>query len=317
MAPPESAMIVSAVGAFFNILRFTVDLISVAAKAEDKKEKIMLDESSLRSSKSSNLSENKKQGKDSNSDAVPLVSSGAASGTVEDGSVTEEDKVVRSPAEKTLSFISVLFQTAILIFFVTTTVLMGRESSTASISNAVYSAIPLGASSIGTFFGLWVSIRDYKRTRFSSVQRLFYVFSTCITMLGSITLIASPPQNLDGPTGIDYIVMACLIGYFILAFIESKVFVDPYATHTDNPAKKAHLGKALIIILKPYFWPDETASSAFLNRTRAVLTWVCVAGSKACTLASPIFLGKQTNNDIFSHARFFLRLNLFQITTTF
>ncbi|EEC49169.1 predicted protein, partial [Phaeodactylum tricornutum CCAP 1055/1] len=47
-------------------------------------------------------------------------------------------------------------------------------------------------------------------------------------------------------------------------------------------------------LLKPYFWPDATGPSdqtAFWNRIRAIATWICVFGSKACGLVSPLFLG--------------------------
>lgn len=57
--------------------------------------------------------------------------------------------------------------------------------------------------------------------------------------------------------------------------------------------KKARLSfKSLALMLKPYFWPDKTSSSAMLNRTLAVLTWVCVVGSKISSLSSPIILGR-------------------------
>jgi len=57
--------------------------------------------------------------------------------------------------------------------------------------------------------------------------------------------------------------------------------------------KKARLSfKSLALMLKPYFWPDKTSSSAMLNRTLAVLTWVCVVGSKLSSLSSPIILGR-------------------------
>jgi ABC-type transport system involved in Fe-S cluster assembly fused permease/ATPase subunit len=55
--------------------------------------------------------------------------------------------------------------------------------------------------------------------------------------------------------------------------------------------------KAIFTLLKPYFWPDATTSNddststAYMNRFRAVATWFCVIGSKACNLSSPLLLG--------------------------
>mmetsp|Transcript_16120 Transcript_16120/g.34837 ORF Transcript_16120/g.34837 Transcript_16120/m.34837 type:complete len:879 (-) Transcript_16120:38-2674(-) len=49
-------------------------------------------------------------------------------------------------------------------------------------------------------------------------------------------------------------------------------------------------------VLKPYFWPSTgTWREVTMNRVRASLTWVFVALSKVCTLISPMFLAKATN----------------------
>lgn len=45
------------------------------------------------------------------------------------------------------------------------------------------------------------------------------------------------------------------------------------------------------MLLKPYFWPDATDTTASMNRIRAILTWVSVILSKVCNLVSPILLG--------------------------
>jgi len=312
IAAPESAMVVSFVGAFFNVLRFAVDVITVAAKSEDKKEqeKELLDKSDhssssgfnksavvfdgrLSTTRLSTLRKSKKQPRNENVVAnTTNDANGNGTDSDEEGG-SAEIEIERSPAEKMVSFLSVLFQLAGFIFFLVMTVLNATGNSSDPINDACYSAIPLGASSVGLLFGLWVAIRDYKRQRFASAQRLFYVISTGITMLGNIVLVADPPDTTKGSTSVDYIVMACLIVYFFLSLIETQVFQFPKSKDSaETTEKKAHLGNALLLILKPYFWPDATSSSAFLNRTRAILTWVCVIGSKACSLTSPIFLGK-------------------------
>ena len=296
-------MIVSFIGAFFNILRFAIDIVAVAAKAEDKKEKKLLDKStssreSLRNSTKvfdGRLSTNKfSLRRKSINRNVAENNANEESTDVEEAEA--EVQIERTPLEKLLSVASLSFQLCAFIFFLVMTIFIAKgDTKYDSINDAVYSAIPLGASTVGVFFGLWVSIRDYNRMRFSFAQRLCFVFSTAITMLGCIVLVSSPPSTSAGSTAIDYIVMACLIAYFILALVESKIFRYPseMVVHDEEKSnKKAHLGRAILLILKPYFWPDATASSALLNRTRAICTWVCVAGAKGCSLASPLFLGK-------------------------
>lgn len=303
MAAPQSAMVVAFIGAFFNILRFAIDIVKVAAKSEEKKEKDLLDSSQSSSGDTSNPSgnENASINRFSISRLSSLRSKRTLGATRNDSSIVDESgeglqesKVERSPVENLLSFASTLFQLTAFIFFLVMTILMAKKSSSTagSITNAVYSEIPLGASTVGMFFGSWLAIRDYGRQRFSSLQRMLYVVSSGITMLGSIILIVNPPDNSGGSTTIDYIVMSVLIAYFLLAIVESKVFQSTIVILVGGPVKKAHLGKGLLIILKPYFWPGKSATSACLNRTRAIMTWFCVMGAKGCSLTSPIFLGR-------------------------
>ena len=101
-------------------------------------------------------------------------------------------------------------------------------------------------------------------------------------MLGCVALIAMP--TADGvaaarPTSVDYATLACLIVYAALAITEGRVCRHPKFVVREG--KKVKLNrKALLLILKPYFWPDATATSATLNRVRAITTWVCVVSSK-------------------------------------
>jgi ABC-type transport system involved in Fe-S cluster assembly, permease and ATPase components len=339
----ESAMVVSFVGAFFNILRFAIDVVTVAAKTEDKKEKELLDGSvGSKGSPSSNVASKgpyssngkvritglsllKPKGK-TESESLVNNAPGDNRNDEEGGSrmsTTQEEE--RSYSEKMLSFASCVFQLACFAFFLTMTILVATRTSASddddAIFDTVYHAIPLGASTVGVFFGFWMSLRDYKRERFSFPQRLCFVLSTTITMLGCIVIVASPPVASNGPTVIDYVVMSCMIVYWLLAVVESKIFAYPMEKSKEESTKKAHLGRALLLILKPYFWPDATASSALLNRTRAILTWVCVGGSKACSLASPIFLGRASTAlaqyDYAECARNAIFYSVFQFSSTF
>jgi len=348
---PESVTIVSFVGAFFNILRFAIDIVTIAAKTEDKKEKELLDGSvgSKTSPPASNVaskgkysSSNKNvkitglsllKGKEkAESEALVVNNESNKMSEInrtdtnridEEGGSRLSTQEGRNPGEKMLSFASSVFQLALFAFLVTMTVLVATRNSSSnhSIFDTIYNAIPLGASTVGAFFGFWMSLRDYKRGRFSFAQRLCFVLSTTITMLGCIVIVASPPETSNGSTVIDYVVMSCMILYWLLAVLESKIFPYPIEQSKEESTKKAHLGRALLLILKPYFWPDATASSAFLNRTRAILTWVCVVGSKACSLASPIFIGRaSTALAQFQYAdcaRNAIIFSVFQFSSTF
>ncbi len=46
--------------------------------------------------------------------------------------------------------------------------------------------------------------------------------------------------------------------------------------------------------LSCYVWPNAATGSACRNRTMAFLTYICVAAAKACSLISPILIGKAT-----------------------
>ena len=62
------------------------------------------------------------------------------------------------------------------------------------------------------------------------------------------------------------------------------------ASSSPKP-KKGLTIRSLLMLLKPYFWPSATATSASLNRFRAVMTWVFVVLSKVCSVYAPIPLG--------------------------
>lgn len=51
----------------------------------------------------------------------------------------------------------------------------------------------------------------------------------------------------------------------------------------------------LLVVLRPYFWPDEGTDGAFINRVRSSATWLMVAFSKTSNLISPYFLAAATN----------------------
>jgi len=51
----------------------------------------------------------------------------------------------------------------------------------------------------------------------------------------------------------------------------------------------------LMSVLRPYFWP-KSGKNALVHRIRAAATWFFVGLSKACSVASPVFLASATND---------------------
>lgn len=129
------------------------------------------------------------------------------------------------------------------------------------------------------FLGSLLVIQDFQRSRFGAVQRFFNTLTAVILWAGSTV---SDEAAWVLPT-----LLFCYILFTILEACATR-----YPTASRRPSGKPALsGRAVLVLLKPYFWPDATDSSAIVNRVRAILTWVCVILSKVANLSSPIFLG--------------------------
>jgi hypothetical protein len=87
-----------------------------------------------------------------------------------------------------------------------------------------------------------------------------------------ITSVAS-----TAPTVVDYVTIAILALNAVVSILESKFYPYPPARSHDKEEKAKLSRKALMTILKPYFWPDATASSATMNRIRALLYYLFVS----------------------------------------
>ena len=210
-----------------------------------------------------------------------------------DGLASEEEPKVG--LEKHMPAISAAVHVTAFIYLLVACILSALPSSpSAPYRDAVYSAIPLGCSAVAVFVGLVLNVRDYARHRFTSFQRLMYSFSALILLVGCIVLLAWPASDgteSRSPTSADWATLAVLVVYAALALVEGKVC--RYPVPKTKGEKKASLSKrAILVTLKPYFWPDATATSAFTNRLRAAMTWVCVGSAKACNLTAPILLGR-------------------------
>lgn len=311
---PDSVLVISVIAAFFSVFRFAVNLVSLATNtAEEIEQQTNATSSSLDESRSSTKSRSslrqgttKKNKQESNGNTSTSnanfrpISVNDLAGIEGDEQGEGEDVQLLSKGQVMLSYASLVIQLLFFIYFVTMTVLVSTSTASSSselIQNVIYNGIPLGAAAVGTFFNLLTSKLDQQRKFFSSLQRLFYILYTLITTLGIIVYIATTKAT-PPPSILDYVTLGIFLVYTILAFIENKVFPSTTdlqsSTNNDStPRKKKHLGRSLLKILKPYFWPKATPNaSATLNRTRAIMTWVCVVSSRTCQVISPIYLGK-------------------------
>jgi ATP-binding cassette, subfamily B, heavy metal transporter len=66
-------------------------------------------------------------------------------------------------------------------------------------------------------------------------------------------------------------------------------------TGDEKSSSKTLTLKELMLVLGPFFWPNEGTDGALVNRIRSAMTWMMVALSKSCSLVSPLFLSAGTN----------------------
>jgi len=206
-----------------------------------------------------------------------------------------DEQVPKGAIEAMIPITSLIVHLVLFAYFLSATILTATSTveSRPEFANAVYDEVPLGCATVAVFIGTLMNLRDFHRKRFGSLQRGLYSISALILLVGCIILIVLPsPDGVTvSPTRVDFGTISCLAIYAVLAIIEGRVCQYPEVKTKEG--KKAKLTKrALLTILKPYFWPDATASSALINRVRAITTWLCVVSSKACSLYAPILLGK-------------------------
>lgn len=310
-AVPQSAIVAAGVGATFQIFRVASDLIYAASqhadieekKAEaEKKRNGNIESKSKRQSSvyyfnerlSTTLFGKKTNRSTNNKESIKLESNLDSS-----NSTTDKDEPIpktelvdveflssKSPAERFLPFIGFVVHVCLLIYFVTMFVLNLVDIH---FSGLVYSAYPLGCCAVALLINVIMDLRDWIRIRFSVLQRSLNFFTIITLFLGSLSLILTSRHRV---MIMDYVSLGCLAVYLIYSVIEIRCYQYPPSKVSVEGKKAVLCRKALLIILKPYFWPDATANSALLNRTRAMLTWFCVSGAKACNLIAPIFIGK-------------------------
>jgi hypothetical protein len=143
--------------------------------------------------------------------------------------------------------------------------------------------------------GAWLTVRDLERRRLGYVARVAYLFSALLLWLPQCLAYSRrrPYSNMDEEIVVNVTGLYCLLAVMEVCFLDFPLSPGRMGPDKTQPYKKKRLSRsAILTLLKPYFWPDETSDSATINRLRAILTWVCVLLSKACNLMAPMAIGR-------------------------
>jgi len=159
-------------------------------------------------------------------------------------------------------------------------------------SKIEYDARVLGCDAFAIFCSFVMNMRDINREKFSFTQRVLYILSALCLILSFLYTSHSSSQDEEKLNAIDFLTFLALMSYLSLSISESVLLKYPEEDATIEGKKVALSSQAILILLKPYIWPDATSSSATVNRVRAILTWVCVVFSKICNLCAPMMIGR-------------------------
>jgi ABC-type multidrug transport system fused ATPase/permease subunit len=311
MSSKETWILVSGIAATLQLCRLSFDLISTAsqkdAKVSERLETATREElrESIKSSSRFSFLTRKRSSKHETQQSLqpqnhlPQASIAESSSPVLTLGKDEESMPMDGESRRTLYrneqmviYASLIGNASLLVYFFVACLLQGLQENSGSLS----STTALGCLTASFFLSTVMCIRDWKRERFSNVQRVLYSLSALLLALGIIFRVALWKKNHDGSESLgalDIASLVILVLYAAFVLVECKVIPPLHLFLKDHNAKKARLSyRKVLRVLKPYFWPDATASSATLNRIRALSTWACVVSAKACSLTAPIFLGK-------------------------
>jgi hypothetical protein len=283
-----------------QFLRLSIDLVQAASAAPSSSGSPSASVAASKNQSSSSLDDPKNDKDGSNeastvSTALKVDNGGAA--TAGYGSMTKTDEesqplVNGGPAvegSSPLSFLASHHQIILACQIVMAVILL------------LFATLGLGVAAGGSSaraFTLWaavwtsveavMSLRDASRARYGIFQRILRWLTAVLLGLSATS------------TKLPYLTMILVVLVFVLAVYDDSYSVkqrQPTSAHTEasSPAAGESGGKlsrqAMLILLKPYVWPDATTNTAFWNRVRAIATWVCVILSKVCNLTSPLMLG--------------------------
>ena len=283
----NATILAAGIGATLQLFRFSFDLITTASQKSKAADKNIEESKNTKNDGEANGELPRRStiffnGRFSMTFKKPLEGHESDQGLSDfESPGTEEQEKDKKPPMP-LIYSSTLSYLLLGIYFLVACILSGIGKV-----SVLYSDILPGCSAVACLVAFLINVRDPMRTRFSTLQRSLHLCSALILLLAIITLFALDASKL---AVMDIISLVATILFALCALLEFKFIPCP-----QKAGKKARLTtKAIITVLKPYFWPDATATSATLNRIRALSTWFCVSASKACSLTGPIFLGRAT-----------------------
>jgi len=209
--------------------------------------------------------------------------------------LTDESSSLMELLHSVRKFPVFAFGCDILVFlYLLVACIMSAISTSGIFYETTYDPISLGAATVTVFVGIVMHYRDKERKRFNRLQRFLGSVSALILVLGAFVAMMSVQRSewkyAGFPDSVDLITLVLLLLFAAVFISEARFYPYP---RTPEGVKVGISLAAIVIILKPYFWPSATeASTATGNRIRAFMTWVFVAASKACNLISPLLLGK-------------------------
>jgi len=318
MSSTETLVLVTGIAATLQLCRLAVDLVATASQKDAVVDRKL--ETATRNELQASLTANKrpsifsrrsrskrssaatnKKGETVKETQIVDVAVEGSSGETEAQQQTEdsnkaEEVFTLTPWQNRLSTLSLAFHLMLFCYFTAICIL---ESMDVWSETLIVDPVSLGCCAAFFFLASWVGYRDAKvqRLRFTHVQRTFDSLAALLLTLGIIFRVALNDNNAGAISPIDAISLALTIVSCALILAECKLLPYPHLRHESDSEKKARLSmKAVLTVLKPYFWPDATASSAMLNRLRAIATWAFVIASKACGLLAPIYIGRASTD---------------------
>ena len=272
MSSSETTILVTGLGATLQLFRLSADLVAEASQ-KDAKATANIEKATPSQLRSSALNRSGKS----------FGSSKSANEVSSDNDQAGEEARALSGREMLTIRISDLVSFSLFAYFIIITCLTAAGNI-----DAIYDVGPCSCAAGAFFLSTWINYRDQRRAKFNQLQRTLHVLSALILMTGVLFRVFS--SSSEESSEFDYISMALLIFFAFVTLVECRVIEWPHVTLKE---KKARLSmKSFLVVLKPYFWPDATATSATMNRIRAISTWIFVAASKACSLIAPIYIGR-------------------------
>ena len=266
----ETAALVAGLGATLQLFRLSVDLVAEAS-TKDAKATEAIEKATPSQLRSSAL---KRGGS--------ILKSGVTLTDNESGDNMSDQNRRLNAKEKAVIRISDLVNVALFIYFLVITCL----HATGSI-DTLFDVAPSSCTASAFFLLIWVNYRDSKRSKFNQLHRSLHALSALILLTAVLFRLFSTTEE---KSEFDYISMGLLIFFAFLVLVECRLIEWPKVTLKE---KKARLSmRSFLVVLRPYFWPDATATSATLNRIRAISTWLFVAASKAASLLAPVYIGR-------------------------